>query len=136
MPFSEHRYMLCLNRKLYLATVKLQAEKGLGRSYSALLPFVEGLHVMGYLSDADYEVYKTKYSVGLDCDEPLTSTQIKKQETKANRDRQLNRHYEEVSNQWDTLKEKTKLFHLKKAEKDKHLKFARKILKLGSGGQK
>lgn len=136
MPFSEHRYMLCLNRKLYLATVKLQAERGLGRSYSALLPFVEGLHVMGYLGDADYEVYKTKYSVGLDCDEPLTSTQIKKQETTANRNRQLNRHYKEVLNQWGTLKEKAKLVHLKKAEKDKHLKFAREILKLGSVGQK
>ncbi|GAI36592.1 unnamed protein product [marine sediment metagenome] len=58
MPFREHGYMLFLNRKLYLATVKLQADRKLGRSYSAMLPFVEGLHVMGYLSDADYEIYK------------------------------------------------------------------------------
>jgi len=129
--FQGHKYVLFFNRKLYLATVRLQAERGLGKSYSALLVCVEGLHSMGYLNDADYEVYKEKYSVGLDV-EPLNPKKIKQQETKANRDRQLNRHYEEVLKQWNTLKEKTKRFHLKKAEENKHLKFVREVLKLGS----
>jgi len=48
-----------------LAVVKLQADMGLGRSYSAMLPLVEGLHIMGYLSDEDYEEAKAQYSVGL-----------------------------------------------------------------------
>lgn len=128
--FRDHIYRLMLDRKLYLATVQLQADKKLGRAYSVRLPHVEGLHAMGYLSDADYELYKLKFSVPLDYD-PASPTQIREQETKENRDRQLNRHYEEIVNQWNQLSEKAKAYHLKKAETDKHLKWARKVLELG-----
>lgn len=125
------QYRLFVDRKIYLAINRLQADKGLGKSFSALLPLVEGLHTMGYLEDGDFEVYKAKYSAGLDI-EPLTATQIKQKETKENRDRQLNRHYAEVLEQWNLLTEKTKSFHLKKAAKDRHLKFARKVLEKGN----
>ena len=131
--FSDHKYLLYLNRKIYIAIVKLQADQGLGKSYSALLPLVEGLHTMKYLSDEDYEIYRAKYSVGLEeAANCPTLAQIRKQETKANRDRKLNRHYSEVLKQWTTLSDDTKAYHLKKAEEDKHLKFARDVLKLGS----
>lgn len=122
-------YRLYLDRKLYLACVQLQADKRLSKSKAGLLALTEGLHVLGYLSDGDYEVYKNKYSVSLDA-KPLTPTQIKEQETKANRDRQLNRHYHQVLEQWDTLGKKAKSFHLKKANGDKHLKYAKRILDL------
>jgi len=126
--FRDHVYRLMLDRKLCLAIVQLQAERRLGRSFSAMLPFVEGLHSLGYLSDGDYEVYKAKYSVVLD-NTPLTPTQNREQETKENRDRQLNRHYKAVLEQWATLKEQSKKYHLKKAEVDKRLKYARLVLK-------
>ena len=124
-------YRLYMDRKLYMALIKLQSEKRLTKSKSGLLSVVEGLHFMGYLSNEDYEVYKAKYSVGLDF-EDLTPTQINQRETKANRDRQLNRHYKEVWEQWPSLKEKSKTHHLKKAEEDKHLIWARKVLEKGT----
>ena len=131
--FSEHRRMLFLDRKLYLATTQLQADLHLGHTFGALLPFVEGLHSMGYLSDGDYEVYKNKYSVPPDA-EILTPEAIKQQETKENRNRQLNRHYKEVFEQWDTLKPETKAYHIKTAEKDKVI-WARKVLEKASQGE-
>ena len=128
--FSEHRRMIYLDRKLFLAILQLQADKNLGNAFGALLPFVVGLHHIGYVSDSDFEIYENKYSVPLDA-EVLTPEQIKQKETKENRNRQLNRHYKEVFEQWDNLKEKSKLVHLKKAEEDKHLKWAKKVLNKG-----
>ena len=124
-------YRLYVDRKIYMALIKLQAEKGLTKSKSGLLAVVEGLHSMGYLQNGDYEVYKAKYSVPIDV-EPLTPTQIKKREIKENKDRQLNRHYKQVLEQWDSISKKSKLYHLKTAAKDKHLKWAKKVLEKGS----
>jgi hypothetical protein len=130
--FKGHIYPLCLNRKLYLATIRLQADKRLGKAYSALLPFVTGLNAMGYLSDEDFELYKEKYSVGLDV-EQLSPTQIKQRETERNRNRQLNRHFGEILKQWPTLKESAKQYHLEEAAKYKNLKNARLVLDLANG---
>jgi hypothetical protein len=128
-------YRLYLDRKLYLACVRLQADKKLSKSKAGLLALTEGLHSLGYLSDGDHEVYKAKYSISLDF-KPLTPTQIKEQETKANRDRQLNRHYKQVLEQWNTLSEKAKSSHLKRAEENKHLKYAKRVLELGKSNMK
>ena len=128
--FKDHVYRLYLDRKLYLATIKLQAELGLGKSFSAMLIYVEGLHARDILSEADYEVYKAKYSVGLNV-ETKTPTQINEQETKENRDRQLNRHFKLVFEQWDQLKPHAKQKHLENAEKE-NIKWARKVLEKGS----
>ena len=123
-------YRIFLNRTIYLAALKLQVDLSLSKSHSVLLPLVEGLHSMGYVSDADYEVNKAKYSVPLGF-KPDSPTQIRQQETKENRDRQLNRHYEEILKQWDLLSDKAKAYHLKKAKTD-NLKWARELLKLGA----
>lgn len=129
--FTDHHYRLMLDRKLYLATIQLQADKGLGKSFSAMLPFVEGLHSLGYLSDGDYEVYKRKYSLGLEeaANQP-TKAEILRQEEAHNRNRQLNHHFGEVLAQWSTLKDSVKEYHLKEAEKHKTLKNAKLILDL------
>jgi hypothetical protein len=63
--FQEHKVMLFLSKDLYLAFIKLQADKGLGRSYAALLPFIEGLHQLGYISSEVYESYRKRYSMPL-----------------------------------------------------------------------
>ena len=39
MSFREHGVMLYLDKTLYKAFIRLQADKGLGRSYAGLLPF-------------------------------------------------------------------------------------------------
>ncbi len=53
--FKEHGLMLFLGKPLYNAFIKLQADKGLGRSYAGLLSFTSGLYYLGYLSKIDYE---------------------------------------------------------------------------------
>jgi hypothetical protein len=60
--FREHQVMLCLNRTLYRAFIKLQGDKDLGRSYAGLLPYVEGLYHLGYISKEEYEFHRKKYS--------------------------------------------------------------------------
>ncbi len=129
--FNDHKYQIFLDRKLYLAAIQLQAERGLGKSYSVLLPCVEGLHLMGYLNDADYEVYKAKYSIGLEEAANIpTASQIKAEEKQHNKNRQLNRHFGEVLAQWSQLKESAKEYHLKEAKKHCTLKNAQLLLDL------
>lgn len=65
MSFNEHKVLLCLDRELYMAFIRLQADKGLGRSYAGLIPYIEGLYKMGYLSKECYEAHLEKYSVPL-----------------------------------------------------------------------
>lgn len=124
-----HGYLLYLNRPVYLAVVKLQADLGLGRAYSAQLPLVEGLHNMGYLSDGDYEEAKAKYSVGLieANKKPPTIKQLQRKEELE----RLEKHYSGVLEQWATLSEKAKLVHLKRAREDaKKVSSAKLVLDL------
>jgi hypothetical protein len=67
--FSEHKLMLCLNRKLYLKFIKMQADKNLGRSYAGLQAFIEGLYQLGYLSEKEYQENLELYSETLDAKE-------------------------------------------------------------------
>ena len=53
-----------------------------------------------------------------------------RQESKRNKNRQLNRHLGEVLAQWASLKEKSKQYHLKEATKHKNLKNAQLLLDL------
>ncbi len=94
--FREHGLMLYLGPELYLGFIKLQADKELGRSYAGLLAFVEGMHSLGYLKDADYETLKTKYSQGLTKDQPLT---IKQLQTKSEQDK-MTQAFKMVLDQW------------------------------------
>lgn len=74
--------------------VKLQADKGLGRSFAALLPFVEGLYAMGYISEQVYEQHKKKYSQPLVTQKPLQQFLDKREE-------QLNKTLGMVAVQWN-----------------------------------
>lgn len=124
-------YRLYVGRKLYLSLIKLQAEKGLTKSKAGLLCIVEGLNSLGYLSNSDYEVYKSKYSIGLEAlANAPTPTQIREQEKLHNKNRQLNRHFSEVNKQWSKLKISAKRYHIKNAEKHKTLKMANYVLDL------
>jgi len=63
--FREHGVPIYLDRELYVAFIKLQADRGLGKSFAALLSFVEGLYSLGYISKEVYEAHKRKYSAPL-----------------------------------------------------------------------
>lgn len=115
--FQEHGVMLFLDRELYLAFIKLQADKKLGRSYTGLLPFTEGLYHMGYISKEVYEQHKQKYSIPLVQDKPKSSTleQAKRQKKL----KRIEKNFSEVLKQWNTMNTKSKQFYIKKAEKYK-----------------
>lgn len=113
--FKEHGIMLYLDRELYLAFIKLQAEKGLGRSYAGLLPFVEGLHQMGFITDKVYETHKAKYSEPLVAKKQLTLSQLKQKETIE----QVAKEFSDVINQWDSMKPEAKKYYIEKAKKYK-----------------
>jgi hypothetical protein len=96
--FKEHGLMLYLSPPLYLGFIKLQADKGLGRSYAGLLAFTEGIHALGYISDEDYEIHKRRYSRGLNEQEekPFTLEQIR---TKTEREK-MQKTFSMVLDQW------------------------------------
>jgi len=124
-------YRLYLDRKLYLAAIRLQADRKLSKSKAGLLALVEGLHNLGYLANADYEVYKNKYSVSLDEEaNKLSPSEILRKETKEARYRQLNNLYRQVIAQWETLRVDVKYYHVKDAKSNLNLKYARKLVEL------
>ena len=129
MRAMDWSYRLYLDRKLYLAAIRLQADRKLSKSKAGLLALVEGLHTLGYLSNADYEVYKNKYSVSLD-EESISPSEILRKETKEALYRQLNNHYRQVIQQWKTLRVDVKYYHVKDAKKNLNLKYARKLVEL------
>jgi len=110
--FKEHGVMLYLDKILYKAFIKLQADKGLGRSYAGLLPFIEGLYCLGYLSKEDYEEHLRRYSQGL-AEEPKPLTKVEVEEQKKLKD--LEALFSRVIEQWTSLSEKAKQSHVKKA---------------------
>jgi len=93
--FQEHKVMLFLSKELYVAFIKLQADRGLGRSFAALLPFVEGLHSMGYISEEVYREHVNRYS------KPLIVQTTLAEATDVQAD-QLNKTMGMVADQWAT----------------------------------
>lgn len=64
--FKEHGLMLFLPPNLYLASIQLQAQKKLGRSFAGLYTFNEGAFKLGLITLDEYEFNKARYSKGLD----------------------------------------------------------------------
>lgn len=127
--FQEHGFMLYLGKDLYLATIKLQADKRLGRSYSTLLPFVTGLYYMGYITKPTYLRYKQKYSTPLDTDPRQTQLEEHKQTREA---LELERMFGQVINQFDAHKDKDGWVEtwIQKAQSHSDITNARKLLAL------
>jgi hypothetical protein len=111
-----------------MAFIRLQADKGLGRSYAGLLPFTEGMYHLGYISKEIYETHAKKYSEQLATKEPLTPKQLDERQ----RLEQKDKYFRQVLEQWvihDNVEWRKKI--LKQAEewKDK-LQSARQLLDL------
>jgi hypothetical protein len=83
-----------LSPELYVGFIKLQADKSLGRSYAALLPFIEGLYSLGYITQEVYEVHKKRYSSPLLAQKTLP--EILDPQTE-----QLNKAMGMAADQWD-----------------------------------
>jgi len=128
--FREHGVMLYLDKVLYKAFIRLQADKGLGRSFAGLLPFTEGLYRLGYIPQGDYEEHVRKYSQELVEAKPSRFEQLKEQE----KIRRLDKLYSEVLKQWPTLSEKTRQVHIANAkEVAEKVSNAKLVLALANG---
>lgn len=126
--FKEHGVLIYLSKELYTGFIRLQADKGLGRSYAGLLPFTEGLFRMGYISKEVYEEHVKKYSKPLESEKQVSLEQLKEQQFLEQRDRQL----KGMLDQWDEhpgpeWREKVFVFAEKYADR---LQSARDILAL------
>jgi len=101
--FREHGVMLYLDRELYTAFIRLQADKNLGRSYAGLLPLTEGLYRLGYITKAVYEEHLKKYSEGLD-KKPATQQQLEEQRALKEKEKLfsvvIEQWHEHPSNEW------------------------------------
>lgn len=113
--FREHGVMLYLSPELYVGFVKLQADKGLGRSYAALLCFIEGLHKFGYVTKEVHERHKEKYSLPLvqQKSKPLTKEEFEKQQKLEEWEKRFSRAIQ----QWNTMNKKAREYYIEKAKK-------------------
>lgn len=125
--FREHGILLYLDKREYLAFIKLQADKGLGRSFAGKLAFCEGMFHLGYLNKEDYSDRVTKYSEGLTKEEVKSLAQLK-EEAKI---QQIEKMLTGAFQQWDRLSEKVKARHIKTAREHVNLTIAQRILEKG-----
>jgi len=107
--FREHGVLIYLSNKLYMGFVKLQAEKGLGRSFAALLPFVEGLYKLGYITEEVYLEHKEKYSQPLIKKKPVTKQQ-------RNELAKIETLFSGALEQWETMPDKSRAYYVEKAK--------------------
>ena len=89
--------MLYLSKELYSGWIKLQADKGLGRAYAGLLPFVEGLYRFGYISKEVYDENIKKYGVPLvqETEVSLSEEEQKQKKFLEEKDKQLEGMWEQ-----------------------------------------
>ena len=118
MKFREHGVLLYLSNELYMGFVKLQADKGLGRSYAALLPFVEGLYHLGYITQEVYQAHVVRYS------KPLLT--IKSASPKV---LELDRNLSFALTNWAEMPEKSRRYYFNKAKKHPESAVAQQLLK-------
>jgi len=109
--FQEHKVMLFLDKELYVAFIRLQADKTIGRSYAGLLPFVEGLYHMGYINTDTYNAHVTRYSDKLVGKKQMTLAETQEMEKNI----QLARFFQAVADQWEGLSPEQRKKHVARA---------------------
>jgi hypothetical protein len=128
--FKEHGVLIYLSKDLYIGWIKLQADRNLGRSYAGLIPFVEGLYQLGYISESVYKEHIKKYSVPIDAKDEKTNPTATPEQVRAKTELDKeDRYFHEILNQWVTHGLEWQIKQFKYAEKfsDK-LQSARDVL--------
>ena len=134
MVFKEHGLRLYMDKRMLARFQKYIGDKGLGRSYGGLKLLAIGLREEAYLTEGEFEAYAERYSVTLEeaVSKPapkLTSEDLKAQEQK----NQLAKAFSGALSQWATLSEKSRAYHIKKAEENPTVPNAALILDLVKG---
>lgn len=132
--FQGHALRLYLDKTLYKAFIRLQADKGLGPSFAGFLPFVEGLHMMGYLTDQECEEHIKRYSQPL-CDGPkLPSYEERKEQEEIAK---WDKNFSLAIKEWAALPEKSRQYYVSKAtEWQDKVSNAKLVLSLANGSQR
>ena len=124
--FKGHKVTLFLSRELERALIQLQADMDLGRSFAGLLPWVIGMHAMGYLDDELFEKYRKRYSA------PLTKKSVENWRERGDL-KTLERRFTIALRNWQDLSDKAREWYLKKAkEYEGKIPNAEMVLALGS----
>jgi hypothetical protein len=98
--------MLCLDKPLYRAFIQLQAAKDLGRAYAGLLPFVEGLHKLGFLSEEEHTIHVKKYSEPLTDESKVEIAVISHEQRESDKElKVMDKYFLEVMRQWENHKD-------------------------------
>lgn len=66
----EYVYRICLDSPLNFKVLEFQLKHKLGKSFAALLIFVEGMKALGLIDNELYEFYRTRYFKPLE-DSPI-----------------------------------------------------------------
>lgn len=101
-----------------LALARLQANRGLGRSYAGLLALTEGFHELGCLDKEEYEALKERYSQKLPCSVVSERTRPRTVEVvmEQTRLKKLEADFSNAVTNWPLMTEKARLYWLKKAK--------------------
>jgi hypothetical protein len=115
LVFKGHIYTACLKDKIYLAAMKFQVDKHLGKAYTAQQLFIAGLYHYGYIDEKTFKEYTLMYSEKLDAEttNPLTTEQLKSQQKL----RKIEKDFSEAIKQWDSMNPKAQQYYIRKARK-------------------
>jgi len=94
-----HGFLVYLPPQLYIAVVKLQADKELGRIFPVLYAINEGLFRLSYISQEAYETFEKRYSQKLIKEEPKPPT--KQEETQLELLKEKEKAFSKVLDQWN-----------------------------------
>ncbi len=94
-----HGFLIYLPPELYIAIVKLQADKQLGRCYPVLYALNEGLFRLGYIPRETYETFEKRYSQKLVKEEPKPLTKQEAEQLKLLQEKE--KTFNMVLDQWN-----------------------------------
>jgi hypothetical protein len=97
---QEHIMKICLPPELYLAVIKFQVEKEIGKSYAGLLLLTKAAYQEQLITREDYEKFQYRYSRKLVAEEQPQKLTSEQQKEKQKMDEKA-RTFSSVINQWE-----------------------------------
>jgi hypothetical protein len=97
---QEHIMKICLPPELYLAVIKFQVEKEIGKSYAGLLLLTKAVYQEQLITRDDYEKFQYRYSRRLVAEEKPQKLTIEQQKEKQKMDEKA-RTFSSLISQWE-----------------------------------
>jgi hypothetical protein len=97
---QEHIMKICLPPELYLAVIKFQVEKEIGKSYAGLLLLTKAVYQEQLITREDYEKFQYRYSRRLVAEEKPQKLTSEQQKEKQKMDEKA-RTFSSLISQWE-----------------------------------